>query len=83
MMDYYSAFPAPSKDAAVAYVVRELYPEFETYAICENDIRSIASAEYDAFGSLGSQAAWLTITSKLLVRNTRNRVHTLFATNTM
>ena len=81
MMDFYSEFPAPEKSAATKFIVNTLYPEYEPYGIGEQDIYTIASAEYDAFGSLGSQAAWLSITSHKLIDNVRDSINKRLVTN--
>ena len=79
MLDAMSCFPAPPKSAAVNYVVSMIHkePEFEMFD--SNDIRFVANIEYDAFGSLGSQAAWLSITSRMLMTRVRDALRKKFA----
>jgi hypothetical protein len=71
MMEYMSSFPPPNKKNASEYIANVLYPEYEPYGINKDDIYIIATSEYDKFGSLGSQTAWLMETSHRLTENVR------------
>jgi len=79
MLDAMSGFPAPPKSSAIDYIVDILHkePEFERFDSA--DIRLVANIEYDAFGELGSHAAWLSITSRLLMKNVRDALRKKFA----
>ena len=79
MLDYMSSFPAPPKSAAVNYVVNQIQNDHEFERIESADIRFVAEIEYDAFGSLGSQAAWLSTTACLLTDNVRKTLRKKFA----
>jgi hypothetical protein len=72
MLDYLGSFPPPDKKTAVSIITKHMYTEFENHNIDINDIEFIANIEYEKFGSLGSQAAWVYCTEKLLTNNVRN-----------
>lgn len=74
MLDYLGDFPAPGKLAVVSIITEKIYREYEKYNIDRNDVEFITSVEYDKFGSLGSQAAWVHCTQKMLTNNVRNMV---------
>ena len=79
MLDAMSSFPAPPKSSAVDYIVDALQKEPEFERLDSDDIRFVANIEYDAFGQFGSQAAWLSTTSHMLMKNVRDTLRKKFA----
>ena len=79
MLDAMSCFPGPPKSSAVNYIVDVLQKEPEFERLDSGDIRFVTNIEYDAFGELGSQAAWLSTTSRMLMKNVRNALRKKFA----
>lgn len=78
MLDAASAFPAPAKPEAVDYIVETLRKEAEFDGVSTEDMRFVAKLEFDAFGKLGSLAAWLSITSHRLMENVRKALRKKF-----
>lgn len=82
MLDAMSCFPGPPKSSAVDYIVRVLRNDTEFESIDSKDMRFVVEIEYDAFGEFareGSQASWLSITSRLLMENVRKALRKKFA----
>jgi hypothetical protein len=79
MLEYYSQFQAPSKSEAIEYVTSKLIGTYSVYGVTEEDIRSIASIQFDYFGSLGSRAAWMCETSTRLTNNVEHTIQERFA----
>lgn len=71
MLDHYSAYPAPTRQAAIAYVKHALHTEIMESGLRDDEVTQVIVREIDTFGSFGSQAAWLMYTAQQLVSNTQ------------
>jgi hypothetical protein len=72
MLDYLSQFQPPSKEEAVSYVLNVLTSEFHT--IPSKEMYNLISTEYDNMGSVGSYAAWLSMTSQVLIDRSKKQL---------
>jgi hypothetical protein len=78
MLEYHSQFHAPSKPEAVEFVTSQLIKTYCEYGVTEEDIRTIASKEYDRFGSFGSLAAWMCETSRRFTNTVEHTIRERF-----
>ena len=78
MMDYLSSQPPPNTQEASQYIVDKLKTEYNNYGVSEDDLRFVVVDELNKFHSLGSLAAWYSITSSLVMKNVCNSMNNKF-----
>lgn len=78
MMDAMSSQPPPNTQEATKYIVDKLKTEYDNYGVSEDDLRFVVVNELNKFDSLGSLAAWYSITSSLVMKNVRNSMNKKF-----
>ena len=71
MMDAMSEQPAPDDSEIVECILNKVKYEFESFGVCEDEIRLVAQDELSKFGAVGSLAAWYSVSCNLLVKNLR------------
>ena len=81
MMEYMSSLPPPDIKTAANYIVHEMKPEYKNMGIDEADLRIVVEEELRKFHSLGSLAAWYSITSSLVIKNVRDSMNKKFTIN--
>ena len=78
MMDYLSSQPPPNTQEATQYIVDKLKKDYDNYGVSEDDLRFVVVDELNKFDSLGSLAAWYSITSSLVIKNVRSSINKKF-----
>lgn len=78
MMDAMSSQPPPNTQEATQYIVDKLKTDYNNYGVSEDDLRFVVVDELNKFDSLGSLAAWYSITSSLVIENVRNSMNKKF-----
>jgi hypothetical protein len=77
-MDAMSSQPPPNTQEATQYIVDKLKTDYNNYGVSEDDLRFVVVDELNKFDSLGSLAAWYSITSSLVIENVRNSMNKKF-----
>ena len=78
MMDAMSSQPPPNTQEATQYIVDKLKTDYNNYGVSEDDLRFVVVDELNKFDSLGSLAAWYSITSSLVIENVLNSMNKKF-----
>ena len=78
MMDAMSSQPPPNTQEATQYIVDKLKTDYNNYGVSEDDLRFVVVDELNKFHSLGSLAAWYSITSSLVIKNVRSSMNKKF-----
>jgi hypothetical protein len=78
MMDYLSSQPPPNTQEATQYIVDKLKTDYNDYGVSEDDLRFVVVDELNKFHSLGSLAAWYSMTSSLVIKNVRSSINKKF-----
>lgn len=78
MMDAMSSQPPPNTEEATQYIVDKLKSDYNNYGVSEDDLRFVVVDELNKFDSLGSLAAWYSITSSLVIKNVRSSMNKKF-----
>ena len=78
MMDAMSSQPPPNTQEATQYIVDKLKTDYNNYGVSEDDLRFVVVDELNKFDSLGSLAAWYSITSSLVIKNVRSSMNKKF-----